>query len=100
MIRKCSFCTQIVDFIIKKDKRKLLHAIPVQSKDARALLKLHNEVFISLQTIYFIDGTHVLKKSSAIFKILSYLPPPVKYFHLFTFLPRQLTDLFYNMIAK
>jgi predicted DCC family thiol-disulfide oxidoreductase YuxK len=96
----CNFCNGVVNFIIKKDKEKIFRFAPIQSKEARMLLRSLNEQFADLKTVYLVKDKTVLKRSSAIFEMLQYLPRPYKYMALFRFLPLMFTDYVYKIIAK
>lgn len=96
----CNFCNAIVNFTIRKDKgRKILFA-PVQSKEARILLRSLKEHFVCLNTVYLIKDKKVYKRSTAVFKTLALLPYPWKALSWLSILPVWLTDFVYNVISK
>lgn len=97
---QCKFCNAIVNLVLKKDKKQIFRFSPVQSKEARAILREFNESFISLQTIYVVDRKNVMKRSKACFFILSKLGFPYSAMSLFRFLPLFITDYVYKVIAK
>ncbi len=97
---KCNFCNAIVNFVIKKDKKKKFRFAPIQSKEARKLLRDHNEAFASLHTVYYINEGHVEKRSHAVFGIFRQLGAPYSMFSLFRYLPKFITDGVYKFIAK
>ena len=96
----CNFCNAIVNFIIRRDKKKKFLFAPIQSREARMLLRSLNEPFASLKTVYLIDDKKVYKRSSAIFKTFQKLPYPWKLFSFLSFLPISFTDFFYRLIAR
>lgn len=96
----CNFCISIIHFVKKRDKKNVLFATPIQTKEARAILRSQNEKFINLQTVYFIHTNRIYKKSTAIFKIFSLLPFPWKIISWFQILPVSFTDRGYNIIAR
>jgi len=67
----CNFCTAVADFIRKHDRKNIFLLMPVQNKEARAILREHNITFVNLQTIYLVKNEAVYKRSTAIFKIFS-----------------------------
>lgn len=95
---KCSFCSKIVRYVLIKSN--VFTAIPVQNKEARSVLRMHNITFIDLNTIYFIDNKFVYTKSRAIFNIIRYTSFPLKVLFIFSFLPKRLTDKVYLFVAK
>jgi predicted DCC family thiol-disulfide oxidoreductase YuxK len=96
----CNFCISIVGFALRIDTSKSLQAVSIQSKEGRTILRLNNEKFISLKTVYFIDEKQVYKKSTAIFKLFSRLPFPWKIISWFQILPVLFTDSVYGIIAR
>jgi predicted DCC family thiol-disulfide oxidoreductase YuxK len=96
----CNFCNTIVNFVKKNDKRDIFLFLPIQTKDARKLLRAANEIFINLKTVYLVDDQTCYKKSRAIFKIFAMLPYPWKSISWFRFLPLFFTDFIYGQIAR
>jgi predicted DCC family thiol-disulfide oxidoreductase YuxK len=96
----CSFCNCFVNFIAGKDKKNNFRTMPVQTKEARAILRTANEFFIDLQTIYLVNNGKALKRSTAVFNIFKRLPYPYKLLSAFKILPVSLTDAGYKIIAR
>ncbi|HET6244208.1 MAG: thiol-disulfide oxidoreductase DCC family protein [Bacteroidetes bacterium] len=96
----CNFCNAIVTFIIKHDKEKKFLFAPIQSKQARLLLRNLGEPFANLKTVYLVDSGQIYKKSGAVFKIVQKLHYPWKLLSLFKVLPLGFTDYLYSLIAK
>lgn len=96
----CNFCNAVVNFIAKHDRKKVFRFAPLQTKEARALLREHKETFVSLKTVYLIEGGKVYKRSSAVFRMLKQLPYPWRMLSWFRIFPVKLTDYFYKLIAK
>jgi predicted DCC family thiol-disulfide oxidoreductase YuxK len=96
----CNFCNAVVNFIIEKDKDKIFRFAPIQSKEARMLLRSLNEQFASLQTVYLIKDKTVYKRSAAVFEMCKHLPRPYRFIAVFGYLPIALTDYIYKIIAK
>src|SRR5688500_12983451 len=88
----CNICKEIVLVIDKRDKKNIFTFNTIQSPEARAVLHERNERFIDLNTIYFVDGEQIYKRSRAVFGIFTYLPPPFKTLSVFRFLPLSITD--------
>ena len=97
---KCKFCSNLVAYCISKRDKENIVSIAIQNKDARQILRKLNVSFIDLNTIYFVEGEKVYKRSVAIFQISKYLKFPLNTFFIFSFLPIQLTDFIYKWIAK
>ncbi len=97
----CNFCNAIVNFIIKHDKEEKFLFAPIQSREARKLLKELGEPFANLKTVYLVDENKcVYKRSRAVFAIFKRLPYPWKFLSVFKILPISFSDFIYKMIAK
>lgn len=97
---KCNFCNAIVNFVIRNDREKKFRFAPIQSREARKMLRDHNEAFASLQTVYYVNNNEVSKRSRAVFSIFNELGYPYKIFSWFSVLPLFITDSVYKFIAK
>ncbi|MDQ3190010.1 MAG: DCC1-like thiol-disulfide oxidoreductase family protein [Bacteroidota bacterium] len=97
----CNFCNAIVNFIIKYDKEKIFLFSPIQSREARMLLRELGEPFANLKTVYLInENKQVFKRSGAVFAIFKKLPYPWKILSFFNILPKSFSDFVYKIIAK
>jgi predicted DCC family thiol-disulfide oxidoreductase YuxK len=96
----CNFCNVIVNFIIRRDKQKKILFAPIQSREARMLLRSLNEPFASLQTVYLIKDKQIYKRSTAVFKTIELLPYPWKALSYLSLLPISFTDSVYKIIAQ
>jgi predicted DCC family thiol-disulfide oxidoreductase YuxK len=96
----CNFCNAVVNFVVHHDKKKEFRFAPLQSKEARALLREHNEAFVNLKTVYLVEKGEVYKRSTAVFRVFRRLDYPYKILSFFRVLPVGLTDYFYKIIAK
>ncbi len=96
----CNFCEAIIRFVKKQDKKNNFVFLPIQSREARKVLRNANEIFINLKTIYLVDTLNCYKKSRAIFNIFMMLPYPWKFISWFRFLPLFFTDFIYNQVAR
>ncbi len=93
---KCQFCIAVVKFIIQRDPKYKLRFAPIQSQQARILLKERGMNFIGLNTIYFIDNQKIYQRSEAVLRILGSMPYPYKALIVFRMIPRSLRDAFYK----
>jgi len=96
----CNFCNAVVNFIVRHDKKKIFSFAPLQTREARGLLREHNEAFVSLKTVYLVEKGNVYKRSRAVFRMFRQLPYPWKMVSFFRILPVWFTDYFYKVIAK
>lgn len=96
----CNFCNAVVNFVAEKDRKNNFRFAPLQSREARAILRSKDEAFVNLKTVYLVDEKGVFKRSQAIFNVFKKLPYPWKLLSAFSVLPASLTDFFYKIIAK
>jgi predicted DCC family thiol-disulfide oxidoreductase YuxK len=96
----CNFCNAVVKFVIEKDRQEKFSFAPIQSREARAVLRENNEAFASLKTIYLVEGSQTFKRSRAVFRIFSRLPMPWRIVAVLGYLPVPFTDLCYKLVAK
>lgn len=95
---KCKFCTKFAEWC--RVQNNSFQILPVRDKQARALLKDLDVIFINLNTIYFINNKKLFTKSRAVFEIMELLTFPWHLFSFFKILPLKLTDHFYELFAK
>ena len=97
---KCGFCTAFTSFVNRNTRKgKDLELLDLRSAEGRAALKAKQVHFVTLNTIYCIDGS-VYKKSAAIFRILRRLKLPFALLFAFSILPVSFTDKVYDFVAK
>lgn len=96
----CNFCNAVVNFFVRHDKKKIFRFAPLQTREARALLREHHEAFVSLKTVYLVDNGNVYKRSRAVFRMFRQLPYPWRMVSFLRILPVWITDYFYKVVAK
>jgi predicted DCC family thiol-disulfide oxidoreductase YuxK len=96
----CNFCNKGVQWFVKHDIKKCFLATPVQSTQARAILRKHTITIVKLNTIYVVHNNVVYTKSSAVFVLLAQLKKPYKWLCYFKFLPLAITNAVYDFIAR
>lgn len=98
----CHLCNGLVDFLIKRissgQRAKVLKFAPLQGETAKKILS--PEAIGELNTVVFYQNGHVFRKSQAILRCMSLLKFPYNLITVFRFIPRQISDLVYNLIAK
>lgn len=96
----CGFCNRSVAFILKHEKSPTIRFAPIQSEFTKELFKRNDWAVPNLSTFYFIQNKKKYERSSAAFEAVRYLKSPYSWFRIFRFIPRGITDCFYNQIAK
>lgn len=96
----CNFCNSSVKFIIRHERKDQLKFAALQSDLARKFLNQHDFKSIDFDSIIYISGDKLYVKSGAVFEIARYLNAPWHFIRVFKFLPKFITDFFYDLIAK
>lgn len=98
----CNFCSGIVTFIIKRDKKRKFRFSPLQSQSSKALLKQFN-IFIDndkLDTFIYIRNNKVYIKSTAALYVLKDIGKLYRLLFIFIVIPGFLRNFFYSLIAN
>ena len=96
----CAFCTNYMEFLKARNFSGKFIFLPLQSKDARRILRSHGVLFVNLKTVYFINNNKVYKRSSAILRTMKALNYPYKAFCILLVIPPFIRNYAYNLIAK
>jgi predicted DCC family thiol-disulfide oxidoreductase YuxK len=96
----CGFCNRSVAFILKNEKSSDIHFAPIQSSYTQELFEKNGWQKPNLSTFYFIDNGKKFERSAGAFEVLRYLKSPYRWLRVFRFIPKRITDWFYDQIAK
>ena len=96
----CNFCNYWVNFIIDRDKQNVFKFAALQSEKGREITKKNNLPQNDFDSFILISQNKVFTKSAAAFEILQYLSGWIKIVYPIKYLPIQITDFFYDLIAK
>lgn len=96
----CNFCNSSVNFIIRHERNDELKFAALQSDIAQEFLTQRELKSMDFDSIIYTDGDTLYLKSSAAFEIAGFLNAPWYYIRIFKFLPKFITDFFYDLIAK
>lgn len=99
----CNMCNGFIDFLIRRDKKKIIYYSSLQSDFAKNTLKDYNIVYdeTGLTTIYFFSDDKLYSQSTAILKILSLLKQPYPFISKVALLFKMSwRDKIYKCIAK
>jgi predicted DCC family thiol-disulfide oxidoreductase YuxK len=91
----CSLCNGVVDFIMKRDKKKVFRFTSLQSEYSKENLKN-----IELDTIVYISNEKIYTKSKAVLEILSTLGGLWKLSLMLKLIPSFILDIGYDLISK
>lgn len=101
----CSLCSGLVQFVLPRDTENRFRFAALQSDFSRQILQKYNLNPDDLNTVYAVlnYGTseeQVLNKSKAALYVLSHLKTGWSFLSAFGCLPKALTDLGYDLVAK
>lgn len=95
----CNLCNATLQYILKRDKKRVFQYYALQSKEAELLLlKNFAEKNIPDSIILLTEG-QLYTRSEAIFKILPQLGKGYKILFVFKIIPRRWRDKIYDWIA-
>lgn len=96
----CNLCNGFIDFLVTRDKKGQFHIASLQGKTAEKLLTERDR--LALESVVLLDeGTgHIAKKSKAVLRILASLGLPYSLMAVFMIVPKFISDIFYDLIAK
>ena len=92
----CSLCMGFVEFLLKKDKKRLQFA-PLDSKTGKKLLKKFD--IKDLTSIVLVEDKKYYRKSSAVMRILKNIGGLWSLLYVFIIIPPFIRDFFYEFIA-
>ena len=97
----CNLCDASVQFLIKKDTKDVFRFVSLQTTFGQEIL---NHIGVDIKNINSIvlyePGIAYYIKSEAAFKIAYELNGLYKFLSFFSVLPKSITNLFYDYIAK
>jgi len=66
----CNLCNSGVNFILKRNKEKVVRYSPLQSDLSKRILERHGISSDQLDTLYFIVDSNPYQKSETVFEII------------------------------
>jgi predicted DCC family thiol-disulfide oxidoreductase YuxK len=96
----CNFCNSTVNFVIKRDKKAILHFAPLQSDIGQQLLKEYHLPNDEMRSFVFIEKGKAYTQSTAALKVCKYLSSLWPLCYAFIIIPKFIRDGIYNWIAK
>ncbi|MCU0370980.1 MAG: DCC1-like thiol-disulfide oxidoreductase family protein [Bacteroidales bacterium] len=95
----CLLCNRAVDYLLKKDKNKILKFASLQTGPVTELVR-QEEISSSADTVIFYDEGKVYIKSSAVLRIAGYLGFPLRLLACLIVVPRPIRDQVYDYVAR
>jgi len=97
---ECSFCSAVVQFVLKRDCRELFHFASIQSEAGRKLLSDHGVDEPELDTMYLLEHEQLHERSTAALRVARRLPFYSIPAGLVLCVPRIMRDWCYDMTAR
>lgn len=94
---RCNLCNFWVNFIIKKDKKKLFLFLSSSRAESKVLIQKYKLETLISDTIILIKGEKTYIKSEAIWEVFKNLD---SVFYVFRILPLSFRDYLYTLLAK
>lgn len=95
----CNLCNKWVDFILKRDKKKIFRFVALQSETGRFLIKKF-DVLTEIDSVILIFRNSVFIESDAAIEISKLLPFPFNCVVGFKIIPKNWRDNLYKWIAR
>lgn len=96
----CNLCNGSVQFIIKRDKKRVFRYAALQSDVASKELSTRNEAITNIESVILIDGDSVYYRSDAALRIAKHLGSAWPLMQFFLIIPRFARDGLYNFIGR
>ena len=96
----CNLCNGLVQFLLRRDRRRRLRFTALQSDAGRALLEEYGMSTETLETIVVLEGGRARVRSDAALFLARRLPWPWPLLAAFILLPRPLRDALYGIVAR
>ncbi len=96
----CNFCVGSVQFMIKRDRKKVLRFASLQGEAGRAIAMAHGVDPDAIITLMLLEDGVLTNKSTASFRIARHLTFPWNLARFLLIFPRWTRDPFYMIISK
>ncbi len=97
----CNLCNGFVDFIIRKDGKKIFRFVSNQDPVGKKILSQFPEVPEGdAMTIYYLEDGKLYSRSKAVLQIARSMPAPYKWAYSFRILPLFFRNFMYDIISR
>lgn len=96
----CVLCNRAVDFIIRRDRRRLFRFARIQSVARTAIEDAPDAENAPIVSVYLIEGDTAYTKSTAVLRILRLLGGVWSMLYVVALIPRFMRDGIYDLIAR
>ena len=96
----CNFCNSTINFLIRQDKKGILHFATLQSPSGQQLLKQYGLPLENFESFVVLEKGKAYTGSTASLKVCRQLPWYWQWTRIFWVVPRPFRDAVYNFIAR
>ncbi|GAB4092517.1 thiol-disulfide oxidoreductase DCC family protein [Flaviaesturariibacter terrae] len=96
----CNYCDSVVNFLIRADGKRRLRFAALQSGAGQELLRRYGLPQEHFDSFVFIENGQAWNRSTAMLRVLRYLPWWLQLGRAGWLLPRRLRDALYNWVAR
>ncbi len=96
----CNVCDGFVQFVLKRDPKRMFYFASLQSEIGKQLLIKHKVEIADLSTVVLIDGDKVFTHSDVVLIVGKDLGGLFKLLYPFKILPKNFRNFLYDWFAK
>lgn len=96
----CNLCNKAVNFVLKKDRKKIFLFGSLQSKTGQEYLRKYHLPANEYHSFMLIEGNVLYTRSTAVLRMLKHLGRGWQLLYVFIYVPRPIRDGVYNLIAS
>lgn len=96
----CGLCHRTVRFLLAHDRAGTLRFAPLQGETAAALRRRHPELPAGLDSVVYVSGGRIHRRSKAFLHLARHLDRPWRWAYGLRWLPAPLLDPLYWLIAR
>jgi predicted DCC family thiol-disulfide oxidoreductase YuxK len=96
----CNLCTGSVQFVLKRDKKKIFRFASLQGEGGRKLLKDYQLPALNYKTFIVEEGGKVFTRSTAALRVFKHLGGAWSLLYVFIIIPAFIRDAVYNFVSN
>ena len=96
----CNLCNRSVQFILKRDKKKLFQFASLQGKTGQELLRKFDLPTNDFNSFILLEGNKIYSRSGGVLRMLRRLGGGWSLFYAFIIIPPFIRNAGYNWIAR
>jgi predicted DCC family thiol-disulfide oxidoreductase YuxK len=96
----CNFCNGSINFIIRRDRRKIFRFASLQSETGARVLRQFGLPLDSVETIVLVEDSSCYTRSSAALRIVRRLGVPWSMLYVLNVIPATARNAIYDLIAR